>query len=135
MHRAIFRDPEGMRSELDSLQRRLTPELFAALLSLLSEVPDADQALRLLEKLISSAGADCLSPSSSGHSALRHALLLFGHSYWLGEALVQHPDLLSAVKTGKDLQGAFAHEDFRARLAHFRAREKETDISLLLARF
>ena len=66
---------------------------------------------------------------------LHHALLIFGHSYWLGETILQHPQLLDSLHRQKTLERSLGREDYRERLARLRSQALETDTSHLLARF
>jgi glutamate-ammonia-ligase adenylyltransferase len=66
--------------------------------------------------------------------------LIFGHSYWLGEALIQNSDILCSLQREKDLERSLEREDFLDRLQRFRSHflashSEDTDVSLLLARF
>jgi [glutamine synthetase] adenylyltransferase / [glutamine synthetase]-adenylyl-L-tyrosine phosphorylase len=126
----LFQDQARARGELEALQAGLPASAFAALLALLPEVPDPDQALSLLERWLN--GEQLI---HSSHVLLHYALLIFGHSYWLGETLIQHPDILFALENDKSLERTCEREHFRSRLAVFRSRGPETEISLLLARF
>ncbi|HET9282865.1 MAG TPA: hypothetical protein VFR24_12985 [Candidatus Angelobacter sp.] len=131
----MFRDEARTRSELDYLQSQFPAGLFAALLPLLAATPDPDQALSLLERFIALKGDECISLFSSDHVLLHYVLLIFGHSYWLGEALIHNPDLLQSLRANKSLQRSLEREDFTANFGRFRAQAAEKDISLLLARF
>ena len=64
-----------------------------------------------------------------------YAIAVFGHSRYLGETLIQNPDLLQSFLREKNLDRSFSREEFHEALARFRARSFETDVSLLLARF
>lgn len=132
---SVFRDEASARSELDYLQSQFPAGLFAALLPLLAATPDPDQALSLLERFIALKGDECISLFSSDHVLLHYILLIFGHSYWLGETLIHNPDLLQSLRANKSLQRSLEREDFLANFNRFRAQAAEKDISLLLARF
>ncbi len=88
----------------------------------------------MLERLITSSGDRFIALVDSAHMFLHHVLLLFGHSYWLGETLIQNTDLLDSLKVNKGLERSAAAEDFRSRLNRLRERYANDDISLLLAR-
>ena len=132
---SLFRDEARARSELNYLQSQLPAELFAALLPLLPAMPDQDHALSLLERLIALNGDECIALLSSDHVLLHYVLLILGHSYWLGEALIHNPDLLQSLRTNKSLQRSLEREDFLANFNRFLVQATEKDISLLLARF
>ncbi|HET9364303.1 MAG TPA: putative nucleotidyltransferase substrate binding domain-containing protein, partial [Candidatus Angelobacter sp.] len=132
---SVFRDEARARSELDYLQSQFPAGLFASLLPLLFATPDPDQALSLLERFIALKVDECISLLTSDHALLHYVLLIFGHSYWLGEALIRNPDLLQSLRANKVLQRSLEREDFLANFSRFRAQSPEKDISLLLARF
>jgi [glutamine synthetase] adenylyltransferase / [glutamine synthetase]-adenylyl-L-tyrosine phosphorylase len=129
-----FRDPARSRRDLDALQPRLSTATFAALPSLLTDVADPDQALSFLERLGATQG-DVIALLDANRVLLHYALLVFGTSYWLGEAIIQNPDLLSSLQREKNLERLFEREDFRERLARFRSRLTGAELPLLLARF
>lgn len=130
-----FSDATRARQELEFLQSQLSAETFAALQPLLSASPDPSQALSLLERLIALRGDACIALLDSDHVLLHHGLLLFGNSYWLGETLIQNPDLLESLQSDKKLERSAELEDFQASWDRFRARSVGDDLSFLLARF
>jgi len=70
------------------------------------------------------------------HNFLVHfAIVVFGHSRFLGETLLQNTDLLPSFLREKNLDRSFSQEEFHESLARFRARSLESDVSLILARF
>jgi glutamate-ammonia-ligase adenylyltransferase len=132
---APFRDPERARRELQALQARLPASMFAGLSPLLAGLPDPDQALALLERLVETTerGDDIIVLLDSDRILLHYALLIFGHSYWLGETLIHNPDLFSSLRREQTLERSLEREEFLERFARFRSAEAE--VSLLLARF
>jgi glutamate-ammonia-ligase adenylyltransferase len=130
---AIFRDQQRARRELEALEEKFSAELFRMCLALLAEVPDPDQALGLLERLVeTSKGSVAL--LEANHALLHYVLLIFGNSYWLGETLIQNQELLFSLQQKRELERVREQEDFRRILGGFRSENKE-DISLQLARF
>ncbi len=128
-----FRDPKSAKANLERARGRLSPTLTSALHSLLAEAPDPDGALLLFERLTES-------PEVVGllerHNFLAHyAVVVFGHSRFLGETLLQNTDLLPSFLREKNLDRSFSQEEFHESLARFRARSLENDVSLILARF
>ena len=112
---------------------RLSPGLAAALPGLLAEAPDPDGALLLLERLCESAETVRLLEQ---HNFLAHyALVVFGHSRFLGETLVQNADLLASFLRERNLDRSFSQEEFHESLARFRTRSLDNDVALTLARF
>lgn len=102
---------------------------------LLAESPDPDQALSLLERLLNQCSSELVALLDRDHVLLHYAIVLFGHSYWLGEALIHNSDVLLSLQRDKNLERSLEREDFLERLDRFRSRFEEKDVSLLLARF
>jgi glutamate-ammonia-ligase adenylyltransferase len=129
-----FQDPESARPLLSQVSRRLSPALAASLPALLAESPDPDSALILFDRLTSE------SPETqhllNQHHALAHyAIVVFGHSRFLGETLLRNTDILQTFLRDRNLDRSLSREQFHESLARFRARSFESDISVLLARF
>src|SRR5579864_821312 len=120
---------------MQQLESRLSAETVVALLHLLAESPDPDQALSLLERLLNQSSDELVALLNRDHVLLHYAVVIFGHSYWLGEALIQNSDVLLSVQREKNLERSLEREDFLDRLDRFRSLSEETDISPLLARF
>ena len=94
-----FRNPDLAKLNLERVCARLSPGLAAALPGLLAEAPDPDGALLLFERLCESAETVRLLEQ---HNFLAHyALVVFGHSRFLGETLVQNADLLRVLSAGE----------------------------------
>src|SRR5262249_13538226 len=132
---APFRDHARAQRELAGLKSRLPERTFSALLRLLSETPDPDQALSFVERLLSESDPQIAELLDSDHVLLHYALLIFGHSHWLGERLLHNPDLLRSLQRDRDLERSLGCDDFLESFGRFRARSGQADISLLLARF
>ena len=128
-----FRNPEGAKLNLERVRARLSPGLASALPGLLGEAPDPDGALLLFDRLIESSEVVRLLEQ---HNFLAHyAIVVFGHSRFLGDTLIQNPDLLASFLREKNLDRSFSSEEFHQSLARFRARSSESDVALSLARF
>jgi len=130
-----FREPAVAERNLERVRERLPAAAYDALPNLLADSPDPDSALNLLERLCSSAEEPALRLFTSNHVLLHYAVALFGHSQFLGETLIQNPDLLHTLAREKNLDRSHGREDFREHFARFASRSLETDTSLLLARF
>src|SRR6478609_6017659 len=127
-----FRNPDLAKLNLERVCARLSPGLAGALPGLLAEAPDPDGALLLLERLCESAETVRLLEQ---HNFLAHyALVVFGHSRFLGETLVQNADLLASFLRERNLDRSFSQEEFHESLARFRTRSSES-VALTLARF
>lgn len=130
-----FRQPERARRDLEQVQCRFSAETLTALVHLLAESPDADQALNLLDRLLNQSNDELIVLLNRDHVLLHYTIMIFGHSYWLSEALIQNSDVLLSVQREKNLERSLEREDFLERLDHFRSHSEETDVPLLLARF
>ncbi len=130
-----FQDPQAAQQNLERASGKLSASLASALPALLADSPDPDSALLLFDRLVSETSAEIL-PLLERHPFLAHyAIAVFGNSRYLGETLVQNPDLLHTFLREKKLDRSFSHEEFSEALARFRSRSFERDNSLLLARF
>jgi glutamate-ammonia-ligase adenylyltransferase len=130
-----FREPERARKDLERIRARAPEGVTAALAPLLAESPDPDQAVNLFERLIAQRRDDLIALFDRNRVLLHHAIVIFGHSYWLGETLLQNPDLLYSLHREKNLEVSRGREDYRQAFARLRSRAVETDASLLLGRF
>src|SRR5436853_982157 len=130
-----FQHPEAARQNLSRAAAQVSPGLAAALPALLLEIPDPDSALMLFDRLVSEPGGDMVRLLERQNFLAHYAIAVFGHSRYLGETLIQNPDLLQSFLREKNLDRSFSREEFHEALARFRARSFETDVSLLLARF
>src|SRR5207248_9861825 len=128
-----YRNPERAKHNSACASRRVSATLATALPALLAESPDPDCALLFFERLSESSE---VVRSLDRHNFLAHyAIVVFGHSRFLGETLIQNTDLLHSFLREKNLDRSFSREEFHESLARFRSRSFETDVSLLLARF
>jgi glutamate-ammonia-ligase adenylyltransferase len=138
MHRfetVPFHDPQSAHENLEHVSLKLSPALVNALPALLSESPDPDSSLLLLDRLTSEASAGILHAIEAHPFLAHYAIAVFGHSRYLGETLIRNTDLLQTFLREKKLDRSFSREDFSEGLARFRSRSFERDNSLLLARF
>ncbi len=130
-----FQDPESAKTNFADANRRMSPTLAVALPGLLADSPDPDSALLLFGRLLNESSEELVGLLHR-HNALAHyAIVAFGHSRFLSETLLQNADLLPSLQREKNLDRSFSREEFHERLARFRSRSFETDVSVLLARF
>ena len=130
-----FRDRESAKLTLARAMGRVSLALGGALPALLAETPDPDSALILFDRLVSESSAEIVRLLDRHNFLAHYAIVVFGHSRYLGETLIQNPDLLQSFLREKNLDRSFSKEEFHESLARFRSRSFETDVSLLLARF
>jgi glutamate-ammonia-ligase adenylyltransferase len=130
-----FRDPEAAAVNLERILELAPAGGSSSLPTLLAESPDPDSALNLFEQLCSLDNREVL-PLLERHRFLVHyAIAVFGHSQYLGETLLQNPDLFHILSRDKSLDRLHSREGFREQFARFHARSSASDISQLLARF
>jgi [glutamine synthetase] adenylyltransferase / [glutamine synthetase]-adenylyl-L-tyrosine phosphorylase len=127
-----FRNPDA-KDHLERVLGRLSPGLAAALPGLLAEAPDPDGALILFDRLIEA--PEVVRLLDQNNFLAHYAIVVFGHSRFLGDTLIQNPDLLASFLREKNLDRSFSQEEFHESLARFRARSSESDVALTLARF
>jgi len=98
MHSAFanipFNEPSSAAANLAILESRLSPKLWAALPTLLAQVPSPDDALNFLERYLREAPASVTRHLEAHPAALHYLLSLFSYSRFLSESLVQQPELI-----------------------------------------
>jgi glutamate-ammonia-ligase adenylyltransferase len=129
-----FTDRRAAREYVERIDAKLSPDLASALPALLSESPDPDCALMMFDRMVTESPG--IVRLLDRHNSLAHyALVVFGHSRFLGETLLQNTDLLQSFLREKNLDRSFSREEFHEDLARFRSRSFENDVSLILSRF
>jgi [glutamine synthetase] adenylyltransferase / [glutamine synthetase]-adenylyl-L-tyrosine phosphorylase len=126
---------ETGRRDLSALRGHLCARVLEALPGLLRETPDADSALLMLERLIEEAGDRVVGMLNRHPQLVHYAMVVFGHSRFLGETLVQNPDLLESLLNRSRLDRSCSRDEFQEALRAFRSQQREADVSTLLARF
>ena len=130
-----FENPLNAQSAFSRLVTGISTTFAATLPALFSDSPDPDGALALFERMIVGCSPETLRLIERNHALAHYAIVVFGHSQFLGETLIHNLDLLPTFLRDKTMSRSFAREDFTENLARFRSRTMETDLSLLLARF
>jgi len=95
-----FQDPAKAAGNLERLEQQLAPTLLTPLASLLSQSPDPDGALNLLERYTQGAPPHTLGELALHPTALSYLIAIFGYSGYLAETLVSEPGL--AVQFARD---------------------------------
>ncbi|PSH05092.1 MAG: hypothetical protein CXZ00_02755 [Acidobacteria bacterium] len=113
----------------------LSADAASRLPHLLEEAGDPEQALLLLQLLLEQRRGEALAAFESSALALRSCVALFGASHWLGQTLLQNPDLLQLFARPMGLAFSRTIEDFSEQLARLRLRSIDTALPVLLARF
>jgi glutamate-ammonia-ligase adenylyltransferase len=136
-----FTDPARAETNLHLVAETLPPGLQARLATLLVQMPDPDEALNDLERYLHEAPPSLLRYLEAHPAALHYLLLVFSHSRFLSETLIQQPELIRWLhrppgRVGAD-RIAWLHtpEDLREELARFRATNFDLSPPVLLARF
>ena len=130
-----FRNVSGCSETLAKLRKALPASLAEALPALLSESPDPDAALLLFDRLIHETGESMIRQLERHPHLAHYALVVSGLSRYLGETLLQNPDLLLLFLDDRSLDRTLSREDFREALNRWRGKAAEENIQLLLARF
>jgi len=134
----LFREPGTAQRNLQHIQARSSARMVKTLVRLAAESPDPDQALNLFERLVSRSAAQTVAWLEQNPTLQHFALEIFGYSHWLGETLLQRPEVLHSFRESfhksKNLERSLGREDYRESFAQFSARGGETG-SALLARF
>ncbi|HEY7098021.1 MAG TPA: hypothetical protein VH437_14945 [Terriglobales bacterium] len=113
----------------------VTPALLEALPPLLADAPDPDSAILGFERLVTDSSSEILGLLERNSSLAHYAIVIFGHSRFLGETLLQNPEILQTFLRSGTLDRSLSREAFHESYARFRSRSFETDVAQLLARF
>jgi glutamate-ammonia-ligase adenylyltransferase len=136
--RIAFSDSAAARVRLESLRGLVSQQVLSPLLALLADSPDPDWTLNQLERWLSR-NHEMAATFHQHLQLLHYAVAILGHSRYLGETLLQNPDLLPSFLREDCLQRSRSRDEFHQAWARFRARSlapaAEPDIALLLARF
>jgi [glutamine synthetase] adenylyltransferase / [glutamine synthetase]-adenylyl-L-tyrosine phosphorylase len=116
---------------LELLPARATSELPY----LIADSGNPDQAVLQMDMLMQQHPSEALAAFEPSALALRACVALFGSSQWLGQTLLQNPDLLQLFARPMWLASARWAEDVREQFARFRLRFHEAALPVLLARF
>ena len=130
-----FQNSERAHFNLDSISARVSAATARLLPNLLADSPDPDAALNLFERLTQEASRELLELLDRRPFLVDYAIAIFGHSQYLGEALIQNPDLLPSFASPQALDRSFGRDDYRERLRRFRGRASEPEAAMSLARF
>src|SRR5579859_5610006 len=134
-----FRDPALAGGNLARVRERMPPRVYEALVTVLQDSADPDSALNLFERLTQDHEGghykDLTQLLEKRQALIHYAVTIFSHSQFLGETLIQNPDLFELLARDKNLERSYAREDFRESLARYRTQSAENNISVLLARF
>ncbi len=92
-----FRNQQRASANLEAIGQRVPEAITRLLTSLLADFPDPDSALNLFERLCSETDSGVLRLMESQPFLIHYALTVFGYSQYLGETLIQNPDLFQGL--------------------------------------
>jgi glutamate-ammonia-ligase adenylyltransferase len=130
-----FQDPGSATRTLGRICDRIPVEAFDAACHFLADSPDPDSAVVLLDRLVDAASDELLNALAMQPSLIHYAILIFGHSTWLGGTLVQNCDLLRRLEQREGLARSFSCEEFREKFVRWHSQDASGDLALELARF
>jgi len=130
-----FHDPRSAERSLGRIRAGLPSEAYEAACHFLADSPDPDLAVVLVDRLLETAPAELARRFATHPSLIRYAILIFGHSAWLGETLIQNRDILERFEPRTGLERSFSREDFKDEFARWPTRATTKDQALTLAQF
>ncbi len=130
-----FEDNVKAASNLERLEEQLAPTLLAPLASLLSQSPDPDGALNLLERYASGAPPQVLGELARYPAALSYLVAIFGYSGYLAETLLSEPQLVVQFARDRNFTKLKSKEDLMQDFARFSTTNPDPWLAALLARF
>src|SRR5450755_1068968 len=130
-----FRNPSRAREDLARLCG-IPDRISSRIQSLLASVPDPDETLHFLERLLQDYPAAFHRLTSSPAAALHCLVTTFSYSRFLSEAVLQRPEWLLQAADPDELHRMLSAEEFTHRLLQFHAAESPPlPAPVLLARF
>ena len=105
-----FRDTLSVAPALAALEQ-LPPDVFRVVQALLHSLPNRDDTVHYLKRLIMEApeGAQAI---AANLIALRYALTIFSWSRFLSESVIRYPYWLLEISSAHDLHRGFLAEDY-----------------------
>ena len=130
-----FEDRDKAAGNLERLEEQLAPTLLAPLASLLSQSPDPDGALNLLERYTHGAPTQVLGELARYPAALSYLVAIFGYSGYLAETLLSEPQLVVQFARDRNFTKLKSKEDLMQDFARFSTTNPDPWLAALLARF
>ena len=130
-----FLDTWTANQGLKRIRQRVPAEVYDFLVGVLPAAPNPDVAVHQFDHLVDAGPADLILLFGAHPSLVHYAVAVFGHSTWLGETLIQNPDLFYSFIRDRGLEHSRSREDFEENFARLRSRSFETDTAARLARF
>ena len=110
-----FRDPDRARPELIYLGK-LSQKAVRGVTALLPSLPNPDDAVRFLNRLIAEA-PQAAAYITDDPRALRYALAVFSYSHFLADSVIRFPGWLIDIANKADLHRGFLAEQYEELLA------------------
>ena len=130
-----FRDAEAATRNLSHIRNLVPGKVYESLTAVLPTAPDPDAAVNQFERLAETSSPELLQLLEKHPSLVHYAVVVFGHSPWLGETLIHNPDLFHGFTREQRLDRTHSREELQEDFARMRSRSFETDTAALLARF
>jgi glutamate-ammonia-ligase adenylyltransferase len=130
-----FEDPGRAAGNLERLEQQLAPTLLTPLASLLSQSPDPDGALNLLERYAQGAPPQVLAELARHPAALSYLVAIFGYSGYLAETLLSEPELVVQFARDRNFTKLKSKEDLMQDFARFATTNPDPWLAALLAHF
>ncbi len=105
-----FRDPVRSRPELIHIDK-LPPHAARRVSKLLPSLPNPDDSVRFLNRLINEAPA-AAREITEDKDALTYALAIFSYSRFLADAVIRYPQWLLEIAAARDLHRGFLAEQY-----------------------
>ena len=129
------RDTSAAARCLDRIRERLAPGAFDVVCHLLVGSSDPDAVVVQFDRLIECAPRKLVEELAKQPGLIHYGVLVFGHSAWLGETLIQNSDLLLQLGSEAALGRSFSPDQFREKLRRERSQVQKSDLAQSLARF
>jgi glutamate-ammonia-ligase adenylyltransferase len=130
-----FADPAASARNLAHIHCLVPDGVYGSLLALLPNTPNADATVNQFQRLAEIGSAELMRLLDQHLSLVHYTVVVFGHSPWLGETLIQNPDLFYGFARERSLDRTHSREELEEGFARMRSRSFETDTAALLARF
>ena len=131
----VFLDPAKAEANLDRLDQFLPTDLRFPLASLLSQSPDPDGALNLLERYAAKAPTEVLADLARYPTALTYLVAVFGYSGYLAETFFGEPGLPVQFARDRNFTKLKSREDLMQDYARFTTAAPDPWLSAQLGRF
>jgi glutamate-ammonia-ligase adenylyltransferase len=130
-----FQDKARAEANLAHMEQHLAPSLLAPLASLLTQSPDPDGALNLLERWAHAAKPEHFRELERFPTALTYLVAIFGYSAFLAETFLVEPGLAIQFARDRNFTKLKSKEDLMQDYARFATTSPDPWLSAQLARW